>query len=94
MTPRAVFHRKELPPRGRLGAMVLEMTSAPRTSREEWEQDLKNQGFSKALAFIKSMNGCSVEETRTAIENWYACGTFCADERAWLYEFYGWECPI
>jgi hypothetical protein len=73
-------------------AQVISISSMPRTTRHEWEEETMLSGFTKALGVVNALNtnAASVEETKTAIENWVACGKLSAAERAALYEFFGW----
>ena len=71
-------------------AQILSISSVARTSRHEWEEETMLSGFTKALGVVHSLNCASVAESKSAIENWVACGKLSEAERAALYEFYGW----
>jgi hypothetical protein len=72
---------------------IIRMDSFKRSSRHDWEEETMLSGFTKALGVINSLNAnaAGVEETKTAIENWVACGKLSEAERAALNQFFGWE---
>jgi len=72
-------------------AQVIRMQDFPRTSRHEWEEDLRLQGFRKGMELVLRLERCTPAERRFAIENWVACEGLTAAERDAAYAAYGWE---
>jgi hypothetical protein len=42
---------------------------------------------------IKTLNSCSVAETKASLENWYMSDLLTEDELGALYQYFGWERP-
>jgi len=71
-------------------AEILSISSHPRTSTHEWADEMRLEGFTKALA-VRAMLGLVESENKTAVNNWVACGKLSESERRTVYEAMGWE---
>jgi hypothetical protein len=72
-------------------AEVIPMQSVSRTSLESSQAETSLIGFCKALALVKTMLPCSLQETRVSLENWLAAEMITQREFSAVAEFYGWE---
>jgi len=50
-------------------------------------------GFCKALVGLKTLNKCSVLETKLSLQNWLDGGLLTVDELDAFYQFFNWERP-
>jgi hypothetical protein len=56
-------------------------------------EEVRMEGFRRALKALDALKGCSMRETIVAIENWVAsdCGLLTNAEASELFAFHGWR---
>ena len=69
------------------------MESVSRSSLPSSDEQVKLQGFVRALLMVKGLERSTQIEKRVAVENWVNAGAISEEERQALAAFFGWERP-
>ena len=74
-----------------MSAQVINLDGQNRAIAHETRDEAELAGFRKGLAAVYSLHGSNLEESKAAIENWFAGELLSQGERAALYKYFGLE---
>ena len=70
---------------------VIRMDSVPRSSLPSSYEDVRMEGFKRALWALDAVKVCNTRETLIAFENWSASGMLSEEEVDLLVKYHGWR---
>jgi hypothetical protein len=69
---------------------VISISSFPRGEVKTVRDQAHFDGFCKALVGLKTLNRCSMQETKLSLLNWHDGSLLTADELDAYYQYFNW----